>query len=363
MIVGIHNTWPRKPDYISDVYRAILRANNIEYLDLDSSEPDFWYKVATLDAFIYRWAHTDYHHQHAATIIPVIEQFYHKPCFPNWNTCWHYDDKIKQSLMLKAKGFPACDFKLFWTKTDAGSFIESYKDYPIVFKLKSGSGSMQVKLLKSRKEALHALEKSFSAGFSPDYYGIRNTLKTFNYDLYKTGRSLIKMIYLRYLSDRLNPQWIRQKNYFYVQKFYPGNDYDTRVQITGKRAFAFIRYNRPNDFRASGSNNWSLDRDKIDMEFVKIAFNISKTFGFQSMAYDFIYDENRKPAIVEISYCFGDYPEFSNGYWDESLVWHEGRFLPQYFELVDLLDKTSLVLPDYVKPSSSYKDVSTEKSK
>lgn len=358
MIVGIHNTWPGKPDYISNVYREILKANNIEYIDLDSSKPDFWNKIRQIDAFIYRWAHTDYHHQHATAIIPVIEKIYCKPCFPNWNTCWHYDDKVKQSLMLMAKGFPACNFKVFWNKPEAKEFLESYKDYPIVFKLKSGSGSMQVKLLKNKKEAFYTLDKSFSLGFSPDYFGIHNILKTFNYDLYKTVRSLIKMIYLRYFSDGINPQWIRQRNYFYFQKFCPGNDFDTRVQITGKRAFAFIRYNRPNDFRASGSNNWSLDRDKIDMEFVRIAFNISKAFDFQSMAYDFIYDENRKPVIVEISYCFGDYPEFSNGYWDESLVWHEGRFLPQYFELIDLLNNNNLILPDNIKSSSSYKDVS-----
>lgn len=361
MIIGIHNTCPGKPDYISNVYREILKANNIEYIDLNSSDPLFWSQIEKVDAFIYRWAHTDYHHQHARTIIPIIEKFYHKLCFPNWSTCWHYDDKVKQSLMLKAKGFPACDFKVFWNRTDARVFIESYKNYPLVFKLKSGSGSMQVKLLKNKKSALKNLDKSFSAGFLPDYYGLHNTLKTYNYNFYKTGKSILKMIYLRYLSNRLNPQWARQKNYFYFQRFYSGNAYDTRVQITGKRAFAFIRYNRPDDFRASGSNNWSLDHAKIDMEFVKIAFEISKALGFQSMAYDFIYDENQKPVIVEISYCFGDYPEFSNGYWDETLKWHKGRFLPQYFELIDLLDRDDLVLPDHVTASSSYKNVATDK--
>jgi hypothetical protein len=79
------------------------------------------------------------------------------------------------------------------------------------------------------------------------------------------------------------------------------------------------------------------------------------------MAYDFIYDENKKPVIVEISYCFGDYPEFSNGYWDEYLTWHEGRFLPQYFELVDLLGRDDLILPEWVTPSSSYKNVAANR--
>jgi glutathione synthase/RimK-type ligase-like ATP-grasp enzyme len=361
MLVGIHNTWPNKSDPISDVYREILKANKINYLNLDSNHPDFWEQVKKVDAFIYRWAHTDYHHQHAETIIPVIENLYRKPCFPNWATCWHYDDKVKQSLLLEAMQFPVCNFHVFWDKAQALEWIKTNEDFPIVFKLKSGSGSMQVKLLGNKRTARKYLKKIFDLGFSPDYHGFLNTLKTYNFNVYKTIRNLTKMLYLRHMSFKLNPYWIRQRNYYYFQKFCPGNDYDTRVQITGKRAFAFIRYNRPNDFRASGSNNWSLDHSKIDMEFVKIAFNVSKTLGFQSMAYDFMYDKNKNPVIIEISYCFGDYPEFSNGYWDESLNWHEGKFLPQYFELIDLLGVKDLVLPKWIGPSSSYKNVAANK--
>ncbi len=361
MVAGIHNTWPGKPDYISDVYRQILKANNIEYIDLDSSSKNFWDEIKRADCFIYRWAHTDFHHQHAPAIIPVIERFYGKRCFPDWNTCWHYDDKVKQSLMLEAMGFPCCSFGVFWNREEALKWAESYDEYPVVFKLKAGSGSMNVRLLNNRYEALSFIRRSFDRGFAPDFHGLINTLKTFNYNFYKTGRDIAKSLYLRYLSNRLNPYWVRQRNYFYYQKYYPGNDYDTRVQITGPRAFAFVRYNRPGDFRASGSNRWSLDHERIDREFIKIAFEVSRTFGFQSMAFDFIYDERRKPRIVEMSYCFGDYPEFSTGYWDESLVWHAGRFLPQYFELADLLGRDDLILPDWVKPSSSYKDVAVDR--
>jgi len=361
MLVGIHNTWPHAPDYISDVYREILKANSIDYIDLDSNHPDFWKQIENIDFFIYRWAHTDYHHQHAETIIPVIENFYRKPCFPNWPTCWHYDDKIKQSLMLTSMGFPACRHYVFWGEEPAFDWIENTASFPLVFKLKTGSGSLQVKLIKDKTEATRFLRRMFSKGIITTSQGILNTYRTFNYDNYKTLKFFAKTQLLNRFSMPLTKSWIKQKNYFYVQKYYKGNEYDTRVQITGARGFAFVRYNRPNDFRASGSNNWSLDHVKIDMEFVKIAFEVSKSFGFQSMAYDFIYDENRKPVIVEISYCFGDYPEFSNGYWDESLNWHDGRFLPQYFELIDLLGKNDLILPDWVKPSSSYKNVAADK--
>jgi glutathione synthase/RimK-type ligase-like ATP-grasp enzyme len=354
VLIGIHNTWPHKPDPISDVYRNILQANDIDYIDINSNLPDFWDKIKRVDYFIYRWAHTDYHHQHAKTILPIIEIFYRIPCFPNWSTCWHYDDKVKQYLLLDASNFPVSKSHLFWDRQAALKWINDEADFPLVFKLKSGSGSMQVKLIKNKRQAFKVTKKMFDWGIPVDYSGLLNTLKIKNYNFIVTGKIMLKYLYYRYLPNKFKPFWNKQKGYVYFQEFHPDNSYDTRVQITGKRAYAYVRYNRDNDFRASGSNNWSLRHDKINKEFIRIAFRISKELGFQSMAYDFLYDKDKKPVIVEISYCYGDYPEFSNGFWDENLKWHEGRFLPQYFELVDLIDKKDLELPDWVGPSSSY---------
>lgn len=356
MLIGIQNTWPNKKDLISDVYRDILKANNIDFVDLDCSDINFWSDLSSIDAFIFRWANSDYHNQLALTILPIIEKEYKIPCFPNMATCWHYDDKIRQSLLLKANNFPICDFTVFWERQNALRWIKK-AELPLVFKLKAGSGSMQIKLIKTRSEAEKYINKMFLSGISADYYGLFNSLKTFNYNFLKTARYWAVRFRNRYMSPNYTPYWFKQRNYVYFQKFMPDNPYDTRVQITGNRAYAFIRYNRPNDFRASGSNNWSIDHEKIDMDFVKIAFEISKKFGFQSMAYDFIYDKDRKPVIGEISYCFGDYPEFSTGYWNEDLKWHEGHFLPQYFELVDLLNKPDLILPENLSSVSSYRTV------
>jgi len=92
------------------------------------------------------------------------------------------------------------------------------------------------------------------------------------------------------------------------------------------------------------------------MELVKLGYQISKTMDFQVMAYDFIYDENKKPKLVEISYTYGDYPEFSTGYWDPDLKWHEGSFWTQYLELVDALNMPELKQP-FIKPTGHYAEV------
>lgn len=61
------------------------------------------------------------------------------------------------------------------------------------------------------------------------------------------------------------PSWhyILQKDYVYFQKFLPNNTYDIRITVIGERCFGFIRYNRENDFRASGSGKIEYDTSKI----------------------------------------------------------------------------------------------------
>ena len=106
----------------------------------------------------------------------------------------------------------------------------------------------------------------------------------------------------------------------------------------GKRAFAFRRYVRKNDFRASGSGNINFDPEKIDMRCITLAFTISAELKFTTMAYDFILGSDNKPYINEISYCFVDWViQQCPGFWDEKLDWHEGHFWPQLFQLEDFL--------------------------
>ena len=357
--VGIHRAIHDKVDPELQIYRKILEHNDIPYINLDSSDINFWRQLDDVTHFLYKWSHTHSDHQIANTIIPVIQYQKKIKCFPNWETSWHYDDKIKQAYLLKENGYSVCDSYVFYHKNKALEWIKQVQ-FPLVFKLKSGSGSYNVQLVHTKQKAKSIIKKMFGKGHHQDQIGFFYRMKTFNYSIKKIYRYYGIKLRNWLKGEDTTPFWMRQKNYVLFQKFMPGNDYDTRVQITGKRAFAFIRYNRKDDFRASGSNNWSLDHSKIDMRFVKLALEISQKLGFQSMAYDFIYDEEKNPAIVEISYCYGDYPEFSTGYWDEKLQWHHGSFPPQYLELMDLLNMPNLKIPPNIKPGSSYKNVTVK---
>jgi hypothetical protein len=139
------------------------------------------------------------------------------------------------------------------------------------------------------------------------------------------------------------PEWQIQKDSILFQTYLPNNTFDTRVTIIGKKAFAFRRFVRKNDFRASGSGILDLDPDKIDMRCIEIAFRISQKLKFDTMAYDFIYDQANNPFINEISYCFVDrIVHDCHGYWDEQLAWHDGNYWPQQMQLEDFLGNNSL---------------------
>ena len=93
---------------------------------------------------------------------------------------------------------------------------------------------------------------------------------------------------------------------------------------------------RANDFRASGSGNIKYEKHLFDESTIKLAFEIARKLGGQSVALDFIFD-NAVPKVVEVSYGFvqAGYDKCP-GYWDKDMQWHEGKFDPCEW-MVDLV--------------------------
>jgi hypothetical protein len=158
----------------------------------------------------------------------------------------------------------------------------------------------------------------------------------------------VKSAFLKLVGrERLPITWRHHQHYVLFQRYLPDNRYDMRIVTYGDRAFGYRRFQRPGDFRASGSQIKDLNPKNIDPECVKLSQKISKDFGFQCMAYDFFYGANGEPRILEICYTL---PELAivnlPGYWDGDLKWHAGNFWPQYFHLRDLLERPDLEQPE-----------------
>ena len=305
MLIGIHkDPYGKYCDFL-ERYEKMLTHNGIEHIRLEASEPDFWDRVSELDLFIFRWRQIDDHHQLAKTIIPIIEKEMGISCLPGMATCWHYDDKIRQYFLLRQRGFPIIESWIFWDKKMALKWLED-ADLPVVFKLKSGAGSNNVILVKSKNKARKLINRCFGRGIISGRIPDLDDLRFKNFNPYKTihrwGGNILRML----REEDISPDWQKHKNYVLFQKFLPDNNFDTRITVIGRRAFAFRRLTRKDDFRASGSGRIDYDASNIDPRCMKIALNISKKMDFQSMAYDFIFNEKMEPEIAEISYTYVD---------------------------------------------------------
>lgn len=215
--------------------------------------------------------------------------------------------------------------------------------FPKVFKLKGGAGSVNVKLVKTKKKARKLAGKAFRNGFLPinRFSRLKNRFWVLKRD--KSFAAVKKVIggfgrlFIPTEIERFAPN---QKGYIYFQDFIPGNKYDTRLMVIGDRCFGVRRHCRKGDFRASGSGLFEYDPKLIDKECVVKAFETAKKLKIQSVALDFIM-LNKEPKILELSYCFPMGPAVDNcpGYWDNHLNWHDKKINPQYFMIEDFIEE------------------------
>lgn len=262
-----------------------------------------------------------------------------KKVFPDFNTCWHFDDKIGQFYLFNAIGAPFVPSYVFYTEHEALDWINN-TSFPKVFKLRGGASSANVKLIYSKDEALKFVKRAFTKGFSQ--YDWREHFKEAQRK-YKTGRAtfreLLRPLYygVKKWPTKFSKYKGNEKGYVYFQDFIPNNTFDIRIIVIGEKAFGIKRLTRKNDFRASGSGHILYGREDLDERCVAIAFAVNQSIKAQSVAYDFVFDRNNFPLIVEISYCFkASGYDACTGYWDKKLFWHEGPFNP-YGWMVDML--------------------------
>lgn len=131
MKVGILRIPNVKHRLMFDVYKQILDYNKIEFCFVDINDFDFWEKIKELDLIIVRVSQNHDELRLAEHIVPVISNYMKIPCFPNYDTVWHYDDKIKQYYLLKAHNIPVVDTYVFYEKQKALNWAKSVT-YPVI---------------------------------------------------------------------------------------------------------------------------------------------------------------------------------------------------------------------------------------
>lgn len=259
--------------------------------------------------------------------------------FPDFKTAWHFDDKLAQKYILEAINAPMVKSYAFYEKSTALAWINE-TSFPKVFKLRGGAGSSNVKLIKSKKQALKIINKAFGSGFSN--YDALGSLKE-RWRKFQLGKTSIwepiKGLLRLYKAPAFAKVLGKEIGYTYFQDFIENNDSDTRIIVIHGKAFALKRFVRENDFRASGSGRFTFAREEFDERCIQISFETASKLELQCVAFDFVFKDVTTPLLVELSYGFSiEAYDSCPGYWDEKLQWHEGKFNPQGWMIESLLD-------------------------
>jgi glutathione synthase/RimK-type ligase-like ATP-grasp enzyme len=324
-------------------WKEYCEKNNIPFKIVSCYDSDILEQLNGCKAILWHVNNFDYRDQvFAKYLIKAIECKGVK-VFPNNNTVWHFDDKVAQKYLLEAIEVPFVNTHVFYDKKVASNWA-STTDYPKVFKLRKGSGSKNVRLVHNKSQALSLINKAFGSGFVPVsmWFLLQERYRKFRLGK-DTFTGLLKGIIRLFIGTPYSRMTNNEKGYIYFQDFIPKNDFDIRVIVIGDKAFGIKRMVRKNDFRASGSGHIIYDQAQIDLRCVKMAFETNKKLDAQCLAYDFVYNQDNQPLIIEISFGFNQIGYLDcPGYWDENLNWFETKFLPQDWMLQDIIAKDGI---------------------
>jgi glutathione synthase/RimK-type ligase-like ATP-grasp enzyme len=339
MKIAIHHN----PGSFSERWISYCRDNGIPFRIVTCFESDIVEQLEDCDALMWHWSNGDSKAILFARQLTYSLEAAGKKVFPNFQTAWHFDDKVGQKYLFEAIKAPFVPTYVAYSKHEALKWAEKSK-FPQVMKLRGGAGASNVWLVHTKKDAKAQIAKAFGRGFK--YTSVLGDLRTKitngirKKTLYAKIKRAPRTIWTLIRTKRDMPI---EKGYVLFQEFIPHNHYDTRVVVIGDKAFGIRRYCRTNDFRASGSGNIAYDKELIPLRCLSISFDVAKRLNLQCGAFDFVQDEQGHYLIVEVSYGFvmaGYDP--CPGYWNDQLVWHAGRFDPQAWMVENLIASLSV---------------------
>ena len=150
MKIGIHET----RGFFSDRWIAYCKANAISYKSVNCYGSDIIRDLSDCDALMWHFNHKSPKASKFAKQLIFAVQASGKKVFPDYNTVWHFDDKVGQKYLLEAIGAPMAPAYTFFTRQEALNWAKQ-TNYPKVFKLRNGAGSDNVRLVKSKRQASH----------------------------------------------------------------------------------------------------------------------------------------------------------------------------------------------------------------
>lgn len=190
-----------------------------------------------------------------------------------------HEDKGYQEILKKNLGIKSLNSYYFSSSDDIADYDITY---PVVLKTIDGSNGTGVFLIKSQAELLKNLKKWEKISF-----------------IEKLG--LLRRAHLRFKKFKEYPNYcnrsdalqyekhIKPERSFILQPFIPNLKYDYRVLVLFNQLWVTRRWNRDNDFRASGAKKFDCNFT-ASPQLLDFSIEIYKKFNTPSLSIDIAYD-------------------------------------------------------------------------
>lgn len=243
-------------------FRRFCIYNGLEYRLIDMHRSDWMKRLEGISCLVWRPLNAQWAVREALDKIKIAADS-GLPVFPPLYDMMIYENKNMQYCMLKNAGLNAAETFVSYDYKETVAFIKNRARWPVVSKVKVGSASKGVTLLKDRRSALRFAGRAFRNGVRYSWH-----------------------------ADR-------QKGYVYFQDFIPNQGYDLRVYTAGDRLFGYYRFPGKNDFRASGAGKWAFDA--LPRDALETALRVRDGLGLADCAVDYVRDREGRLHIIEVS--------------------------------------------------------------
>lgn len=300
---------------------------NFKYETADLLSVDAINILRSFDCLLWHFDNYNYEEMLEARSILYSAKQMGLKVFPDFNDSWHFDDKVAQMYALQACNAPIPQSFVFYNSISINKAIEeNIFSYPIVGKLRTGSGSHNVKMLKSEKELKKYSKQMLGVGYNPApsllYKSSSNIRSSHNLKTFILKAKRIPE-FLRNLKGA--KKFPNEKGYVYLQEFIPNEGFDMKVVVVGDKITGLHRPIRSYDFRASGGGTVLYDKSLFTKELINSAFTTADALHLSCVGFDYVINKHtNKYLIVEMSYGFSHTAILGmGGYFDRDCIWHD----------------------------------------
>lgn len=293
--------WSRR--FMTAFEKLAAEGMPLQAILVDLEGPDWIENALQHDVIVWKPAYmgTAIASQFSAKIY-TLERLYGRLVVPNFNTIWHFENKIAQADIFRRFNVPT---PRTWAALDYHAARKAFAEakFPVVAKDACGAGSARVWLVEDAAQADRLIQDTFAHQLWREAVEGRGR-----------AAAIPRLIWKRWFWRKLLGNVMGEERFrsLYWQEFVPGNIRDLRVTIIGQnRAYAFWRGNRPNDFRASGSGRILYD-EPVPAEIIACMAALSRCMDVDSMAFDIVFDEAGF-RVIEMSYGYQDRVPYNTG--------------------------------------------------